>query len=109
MARVSHAPDAGARGHNFKLNQYPTFALFDFYVGLHRHSRPQQVLWVLSLFEHYLDGHSLDDLDVITRGILGREQAVACSAGPGNVENMPVVCADRKSTRLNSSHGYISY
>ena len=67
-----------------------TSALFDFYVGLHGHSWPEEVLGVLTLFEHDLDRDALDDLDVISRGVLRREQAEARPAGAGDVENVPV-------------------
>jgi hypothetical protein len=47
------------------------------YLWFDRHSGAEQVLWVLALVEHDLDGDSLHDLDVISRGILGRQQTVA--------------------------------
>src|SRR2546429_4044080 len=60
--------------------------------------------------EEWPCGESLGEAD--SRAILRRRPQLACvtgafdlSAGPGT----PPGCGDRKSTRLNSSHGYISY
>src|SRR2546429_3768203 len=39
---------------------------------------------------------------------IARAMANATTSGPGGPDG-PVVLVDRKSTRLNSSHGYISY
>ncbi len=54
-------------------------------VRFHRHPWPQEVLRVLSFIEHDFDGDSLHHLDVVTRGILRRQQAVERSGSGSDV------------------------
>src|SRR2546422_5989971 len=48
--------------------------------------------------------HAMDVAADIRRRRVADELCLACAQGPGGEEH-----GDRKSTRLNSSHGYISY
>src|SRR2546422_1665923 len=54
-------------------------------------------------------GEDGDDQVTITRreGLIGNDRGVARAERPGDATVRPEI--DRKSTRLNSSHGYISY
>src|SRR5687768_17700541 len=76
---------------------------------LRRHARLQQrVAHAVGTVAGAVDRHHLARVlvqitgDVVHLAVLGRPQV-----GPVGVE--PDVPVDRKSTRLNSSHGYISY
>ena len=67
--------------------------LVHLHVWFYRHSRPEQVLGILTFFEYYFDGDSLDDLDVVSGGVFGRQQAIARAAGAAYVEHMSFVGA----------------
>src|SRR2546429_7304725 len=43
------------------------------------------------------------------RVVLGDEPDLACRRSPATDDTQDLAFEDRKSTRLNSSHGYISY
>jgi len=49
------------------------------------------MLRVLAFIEHNFHWDSLDDLDVIAGGILGRQQTIASACGAPDIENMPLV------------------
>jgi phage-related protein len=61
------------------------------------HSRPEQTLGILPLFENDLHGDSLDDLDVISRGILASRSAfrtrVRCQASRPGCHELRIVDA----------------
>src|SRR5580704_10843817 len=59
--------------------------------GLDRHSRPQQVLFVLILIEPDSHGESLHYLDVVSGSVLGREQAEQRTGGAGKALNLSLV------------------
>src|SRR2546429_7596118 len=60
-----------------------------------------------TLFPYTTLFRSVDAGDLPARGVLGQVQHFAVEVEHG--VGLGVVDADRKSTRLNSSHGYISY
>ena len=62
-------------------------------VGFDGHSGPEQVLRVLTIFENDFDRDSLDDLHIISRGILRRQDAVTRSAGACDVQDVAVIIA----------------
>src|SRR2546429_1369955 len=68
--------------------------------------------WVKSTGGKLTRPHMLRESEV--HGIDGRSRARPCGCGHRHLHLLhrrtsPVRSADRKSTRLNSSHGYISY
>ena len=56
-----------------------------------RHPRPQQLLEVLPIAEQNLDRDALDDFHVVSRGVLGRQQAVPCTRDGGNAVYVAIV------------------
>lgn len=77
-ARLSFAGEGGepsATG-SFFLSRATLWSAHS-HVRLDRHSRPEQVLGVLSFFENDLDRNALHNLDIIAGGILRRQQAIA--------------------------------
>src|SRR2546422_2831266 len=83
------------------IRRPPRSTLFP-YTTLFRSDRAEQVL-------HHA-GVVVGDGEEVTAAPVAREQQCGLGVHPG--EHLPEILvggADRKSTRLNSSHGYISY
>src|SRR2546426_12085309 len=57
------------------------------------HSQAQPTLGALPLLESDFHRHALHHLDVVTRGVLGREQAELRSARPGDALDVAIVFA----------------
>src|SRR3989449_7008141 len=62
-----------------------------------------------TLFRSHQLASDLDDVMDAIDGTARRSQIFHLGAAPQGVKQLSEVIQDRKSTRLNSSHGYISY
>src|SRR5579862_4673522 len=78
--------------------------------GLDRHSRPQQVLFVLILIEPDSHGESLHYLDVVSGGVLGREQAEQRTGGAGKALDLSLVVSSESvySDRYGFTRAHVS-
>src|SRR5215467_7826255 len=80
------------------LSSHPDF-------GHHGHPQSQDVLGVLALFEYDLDRNPLHNFDVVSCGILGRQEAEEGPGGPADAENMTLIGA---TVRVNRDSGGLS-
>src|SRR2546422_10067592 len=87
-----------------------SFSLFFFFFLMIRRPPRSTLFPYTTLFRSRMlvqDGEGATKLVSITvRGAASRRDALVAAR---SVANSPLVKTDRKSTRLNSSHGYISY
>src|ERR1051326_9457506 len=59
----------------------------------HRHPRAQPVFRILTGIEHDLDGHALDDLDVVAGRVFGRQERKTRAGGAGDAVDLAAVGA----------------
>src|SRR2546425_10052917 len=75
----------------------------------HRHAGPKLMCGIFSLIKNQLDGNSLNDLDVIPGGVLGRQQTELCACRRRYAVDVDFVypsaiCIDRYGSRLSRMH-----
>src|SRR6202034_1218176 len=61
--------------------------------GFHGHSQPQRKVFVLSRLQDNFYRYALNDFDIVTGGVLGRQQAQACATGIGKTIDVSVVAS----------------
>src|SRR2546422_5212698 len=85
---------------------YQRFALVFLFFFLMIRRPPRSTLFpYTTLFRSHVTSHPLDGDPTVLKVGVGVHDLLEAAALPGNLVDRQ----DRKSTRLNSSHGYISY